>query len=230
MKKVICRSNLPVAIYRKWNLLLPLFIFLFLSCEKSEEYFDNPLKFLETKIFPSYFLRIPYYGVNGRNLLEAASNGTMIDVKGVYVKGKNFSFLRVFNDSGLFYMPLEERLTYDSETSLLEVKGKVTSNGEPYLSLVEVVSSEDVGKIKDIVEREYPLFISKIEDNIRNPRSKLNLQNIKSWHLASSDNYILVYGRTYDLMYEFDIGVLLKKDGVTYSLEKIFAREFFKGE
>jgi hypothetical protein len=162
--------------------------------------------------------------------LETIKNGTVIDIKGVYVKGKAVSFLRIFNDSGLYFIPLEDSLNHSSETSVIELKGKVEKNGVSYLAVIEVKSYEGVEKIKDVIEREYPFLIDKIKDEIHTPKSKLDLKEIESWHIACSENNIFIYGRTYDLMYEFNVGVLVEKSGDTYSLRRIYAREFFKGE
>lgn len=226
-----CRGvqlNAPTRFYMKYFLIIILFLSLF--CEKPDEDLSNPLKYLETEDFPLYFQKLPYYGVNGRNGLETLKKDVLVDIKGIYVKGKFVSFLRTFNDSGLFYVPLKDSFSYNSETSLIVVRGTVASNGEPYLSEIEIKSFDDIGKIKDRVEENYPLLLNKIKDEIHNPKSKLRLEDIKTWHCAFSDSTLFVYGRTYDLMYEFDIGILLKKDGDTYSLMKIYAREFFKGE
>ena len=205
-------------------------LLLTLSCEKKCGFFDNPKKFLETKSFPAYFQKIPYYGVNGRNGLSFFKPDTLIEIKGIYVKGKFFPFLRVFDDTGLYYIPLEDSLSFHSETSLLDAKGLVKKNREPCLVRIEVNSSTDVSKIKNMVEKEYPLFISKVADEIHNPSSKLDLSSVEDWHCACSGDALLVFGRIYDLMYEFDIGILLKKEGDSFTLKKIYAREFFKGE
>ena len=62
------------------------------------------------------------------------------------------------------------------------------------------------------------------------PKSKLDLGSIKEFHCTSSENSIIIFGRTYDLMYEFDIGVLVQMDCGSIVFKKIFAREYFKGE
>ncbi len=220
--------NAPTRFYMKYFLIIVLF--LSLSCEKNDSDFKNPLKFLEVEEFPLYFKKLPYHGVNGRNGLITFEEGAEVGITGIYVEGKSISFLRTFNDTGLFYIPLEKILHHESETSIIEIKGRVTSNNELYLSEVDVKSFEDIGKIKETVEHNYPLLVKKIKDKIHNPKSKLDLNTIKTWHCAYSDNVLFIYGRTYDLMYEFDIGIVVKMEGDFYRLKKIYAREFFKGE
>ncbi len=205
-------------------------IFLFISCEKSSEYFNNPQRFLETEDFPPYFQKLPYFGVNGRNGLEALGKDMQVDIKGIYVKEKFISFLRTFDSSGLYYFLLEDSLPYISGTTVVGLSGRVGKNGETFLTEVDIISYESVEKIKDIVEKEYSLLIDKIKDDIHNQKSKLDLNHIETWNLACSDSTILIYGRTYDLMYEFNVGVLVEKSGDIYKLKKIYAREFFKGE
>ena len=208
----------------------PVVILLFIFCEKSSEYFENPQRFLETENFPPYFQKLPYYGVNGKDGLETLRKGMQVDIKGIYVKEKFISFLRTFDSSGLYYFLLEDSLPYISGTTVVVLRGRVGKNGETFLTEVDVISYEGVEKIKDIVEKGYPLLIDKIKDEIHAPKSKLDLKEIESWHIACSENNIFIYGRIYDLMYEFNVGVLVEKSGDTYSLRRIYAREFFKGE
>jgi|GEM_PF-4659384 len=231
-QNMVWRSNL--------RFLLVFILFLPISCQKSNEFLNNPEKFLEIKDFPSYILKISYNGVNGSNLLQGLREDTLVDIKGIYVKGKGTSFLRTFDDSELLYVPLKGVPEFNSEASLVEIKGRVRSNGEAYLKGIEVKSLDDIEELRKAVEHEYPLLLEKIKGKVRNSKSNNRTKistsashlslDIKDWHLAARRDEILVFGRTYDLMYEFDIGILVKKSGDTYSLEKIYAREFFKGE
>lgn len=217
------RTNVLAAIFA--------FILIFLCCGKKDNHLRNPEKFLETKNFPRYFLNIPSYGVNGKNGLVQFDEGEKITVAGIYVKGRSGSFLRTLSDETFIYYPLAETLAFQAENYMLEVRGTVTTNGEPVLSEVTVLEKENIEEIKNTVEDNiYPQLFDIIKEKVHNPKSKLDLNSIDKWHRAAYDNRYFIYGRIYDLMYEFDIGILLSRNNNVIEIEKIYAREFFKGE
>jgi hypothetical protein len=210
--------------------LLLISVLLFLNCKEKEDIFSDPLDFLETKEIPQYIQKLPYYGINGQNYLKDSDRGKTMEIGGVYGKGMSFSFIRIFNDTGLFYIPLDRELSCTQERSLIRIRGVVSKESEPFLSGIEVISVVDIGDLKDIVEKKYRSLVGKISDKVHRSESKLDLTSLEEFHCAASDSAILVFGRTYDLMYEFDIGVLIRMNCSSSDFKKIYAREFFKGE
>lgn len=206
------------------------FIFIFLYCGRKDNHLRNPEEFLETKNFPQYFLNIPLYGINGKNGLVQFGEGEKISVKGIYIKGRNSPFLRTLSDENFIYYPLAETLAFQSENYMLEVKGTVKMNKGLFLSEATILEKENIQEIKDRVEDIYPQLLDIIKEKVHNPKSKLDLGSIDEWYCAGDSNEYFIYGRLYDLMYEFDIGILLSRDNNIVEVEKIYARELFKGE
>lgn len=204
--------------------------FLSASCEKNDIFTNHPERFLKTTELPSYFTMIPFYGENGKNWLVNSKVGKTVHLMGSYVKSKTSSYIRFFTNDGLYYVKLNDSLPYKSESTVVKLSGKIKIDNEPYLDDIQVESTIDLSKVINIVKAEYPDLIKKIWQRVHHPKSKLNPGTIKTWHLAVSGDTILVFSRTYDLMYEFDIGVLVKRQKNSFSLENIYAREFFKGE
>jgi hypothetical protein len=206
------------------------FILIFLCCGKKESHLRSPERFLETKTFPQYFLNIPLYGVNGMNGLVRFEEGEKVSVTGIYVKGRTGSFLRTLKNDNLIYYPLVESLPFQSESNMLKVRGRVSTDKRPVLSEIIVEEKKNIEEIKSRIEEMYPRLLVCIEEKAHNPKSKLDLGSIDDWHCAGDSNKYFIYGRIYDLMYEFDIGILFSLDNDIIHLEKIYAREFFKGE
>ncbi len=201
-----------------------------MGCEEPEGWVEDPSEYLETTEFPGYFQRIPWFGVNGHNGLKPSEKGSHCSVYGVYVSSRSSYFVRTFSDSVIFHIPLKESLSYPSERTVVKISGKVVHNGEPSLSEVEIIATEEIGEIYRMVVAGYPMLIDKITAEIHHPKSRLDLKSIEIFHCAAAGNKLLIVGRTYDLMYEFDLGILVEKTGDSYKLSKIYAREFFKGE
>ncbi len=226
-----CRGvqlNAPTIFLIRFSVIF--ILLLALGCEESERWVEDPSEYLETTEFPGYFQRIPWFGVNGHNGLKPPEKGSHCSVYGVYVSSIGGCFVRTFSDSVIFHIPLKESLPYPSECTIVKISGKVVHNGEPSLSEVEIGATEEIGEVYRMVVEGYPKLIDKIAGKIHNPKSRLDLKSIEIFHCAVVGNKLLIMGRTYDLMYEFDLGFLFEKEDNSYKLKKIFTREFFKGE
>ena len=220
--------NAPVFI--SWKLFIAIILLFAFGCEEEETWKEDPAPYLKTVEFPGYFERIPYFGVDGHNGLKSPEKGTHCSAYGVYVSSGSRCFLRTFSDSVLSHIPLEESLPYPSEVTVVQVNGRAIQEVNPVLSEIEVVFADDIEGIYRKVTDAYPKLIEKIAVTVHEPRSKLDLKSIKIFHCAAADGKLLIFGRTYDLMYEFDLAFLFKLDHELYKLKQIYARHFFKGE
>lgn len=221
---------------------LPLFVFLVVllgtGCEEQEEWVENPLRYLKTEGFPGYIQRIPFFGVNGHSGLKQMEPGSPCSVSGIYVERGSDAFIRTFNDSVLVHIPLKGHLPYSSEVILVEVEGTVAHKGESYLSDVQVLSAQEIEKLHQRVMVSYPELMEKIADAVEDPKSKLDLKTIETFHCAAREDELLIFGRTYDLMYEFDLALLFqRKHGKgeenkhnSFHIKHIYAHLLFKAE
>jgi hypothetical protein len=217
-----------------------LIILALMGCEEREQWLEDPSRYLETKEFPGYVQRIPFYGINGHSGLYQVEAESACSVSGIYVEGASGAFLRSFNDSILFHIPLKETLPYASELTLIEAKGKVVQDRTPFLSEMEILSTEEVGELHRRVVASYPGLMERIGSMVANPKSKLDLSSIETFHCAASGDRLLFFGRTYDLMYEFDLAFLFEKEHEkeyssqkehnSFYLKHIYAYHLFKGE
>jgi hypothetical protein len=220
--------NAPTFI--SWKPFFTIFLLFAFGCEEKEAWVEDPAPYLETAEFPGYFQRIPLFGENGHNGLKPVEKETHYSVYGIYVGGTHGAFVRTFNDSVLFHIPLKENLPYSSEVTVVQVNGEAVQDGGPLLSEVDVVFSLDFAEAYQKVTDGYPKLIDKIAGAVHEPKSKLDLKSIKTFHCAASEGKLLIFGRTYDLMYEFDLAFLFEKEDKSFQLKHIFARHFFKGE
>lgn len=212
-----------------WKIFILVFLFM-AGCEDEEAWIQDPTPYLETEEFPGYFERIPLFGVNGHNGLKSSGKPVHCSAYGIYASSGPDGFLRAFNDSVIYSIPLERSLPFTPEKSVLQVEGKTALNGDPRLKDVNVLSAFEISYIYAKVIGGYPKIMDRIGERIGNPKSKLDLKSIETFHCAASDDRVLIFGRTYDLMYEFDLGFLFEKQGESFELKTIFARHLFKGE
>jgi hypothetical protein len=203
---------------------------LLLGCEEKEPWIEDPARYLETTSLPGYFQRISYFGANGHNGLKPPEKESHCSAYGVYATSRSRCFIRTFSDSVLFHIPLQESLPYASEVIGVQVSGTAVQNGEPLLSKVKVVFTVEFASLYEKVIKEYPKLMDKIAPAVHHPKSKLDLKSIETFHCAASGDKLLIFGRTYDLMYEFDLGFLFEKEGESFKIKRIFAHHFFKGE
>ncbi len=230
-----------------WFSVPVLLLFLFsMGCEEREPWIEQPFRYLKTEELPGYIQRIPLFGVNGHSGLGQIDAGTTCFHSGVYVGGKTGGFIRTFNDSVLFHIPFQEHLPCSSEVTLVAVEGTVVQKGEFSLSDVRMLSAEEIEMLYQRVVASYPLLMEYIADAVEDPKSKLDLNSIKQFHCAARGGELLIFGRTYDLMYEFDLAFLFcraqeheqeqeygqeQKNGRnSFHLKHIYASHLFKGE
>lgn len=200
------------------------------GCEEEEVWMADPVRYLETTTFPGYIERIPYFGVNGHSGLKPSEKPVHCSAYGVYVRSGTGGFLRTFNDSVLFHVPLKESLPYPSEGTILQVNGKTAHHGRLSLSELEVISAVGCVAPCEGVIRGYPKLMEKIGASVAHQGSKLDLASIETFHCAASGDRLLIFGRTYDLMYEFDLAFLFQIEDNSFHLKHIYAHHFFKGE
>lgn len=215
-------------------------LLLIIGCEEEEAWIQDPTPYLETDEFPGCFARIPLFGVDGHNGLRSSEKPLHCSAYGVYVSSGPRRFLRSFNDSVLFHVPLDGVLPYTPEVTVVQVNGKAVLREEPLLTDFDVVSMAEASGIYVKVIDAYPKIVEKIAEKLNDPKSKLDFTSIETFHCAASDDQLLIFGRTYDLMYEFDLGFLFEKQGEKehesgkghepYVIKRIFAHHFFKGE
>jgi hypothetical protein len=212
------------------KLLYALLMFFLLGCEEEEAWLKDPTPYLETAAFPGYFRNIPLFGIDGHNGLKPPEKGTHCSAYGVYVCSGSRYFLRSLNDSVIFHVPLSRDLPYPSEKSAVQVEGEAMLSGFPLLGDVAVIAVVEYPDIYAKAMNAYPGIMEKIRERLDNPKSKLDLTSIETLHCAASGDRLLIYGRTYDLMYEFDLGFLFVNENGSFKLRRIFAHHFFKGE
>ena len=142
-------------------LFLIFFLFFTLGCEESEEWIEEYSSYLEIEEFPGYIRRIPLFGVNGHSGLKPPEKESQCSAYGVYVSSNSKAFLRAFNDSVLYHIPLKDHLSFPSECTIVRIEGKIVQNGEPFVSGARIISAVEFETTYQMVLRGYPKLIDK---------------------------------------------------------------------